>query len=149
VILLGEQAGLQVIPLTENKYLNRTLPTNQSGNLIPRTDNFTPANQYVIIRERGEIQVSSGTSENLVLYYITDQTRLTINTVIHPYLIDTIKKYMDWSYERDRIRPLARRVAEAKQEYREALMILRGRKNRLSKKKILQLISQNKFYGLR
>ncbi|HBF18753.1 MAG TPA: hypothetical protein DDW81_01575, partial [Cryomorphaceae bacterium] len=70
-------------------------------------------------------------------------------TVIHPYLIDTIKKYMDWSYERDRIRPLARRVAEAKQEYREALMILRGRKNRLSKKKILQLISQNKFYGLR
>jgi len=153
VVLVGEENGQYVRPYLEEKKLNRTRGVNTQGNLIKRqaVESLGHPCSYILLRERGEIQFDCRVTKEakLLLYYITDDSRLAINSVIHPYCINTLKRSMEWQYERDKIRKNLSHIQEAKREYQDALMILRGRKNRLTKEKIIQMLYEAKVYGVR
>lgn len=83
---------------------------------------------FVILRERGEIQLDvSYTGTTIVMDYITDGTSTDASNNVHPYAVDTIKKYIFWRHkENGRQYNISERQL-AKEEYYNSLRVLRAR----------------------
>ncbi len=103
---------------------------NSYGEFEGRVFNNVPSfqNSYEVLRERNEIQLDvTCTAEYMILDYLTDGTTTDATTTIHPYAMDAIKKYIFWRHkENGRQYNLSERSV-AKDEYYNALRILRAR----------------------
>lgn len=125
-----------------------TLYTNQFGEHLGRIfNNFNGFREsFVILRERNEIQLDvSYTGSTIVVDYITDGMTTDASNIIHPYAFDAIKKYIFWRHkENGRQYNLSERQI-AKDEYYNALRVLRARMNNIDVNDIRRSLA--KGYG--
>jgi hypothetical protein len=105
---------------------------NSYGEFKGRAFNSVPTfpNSFTVIRERNEIQLDTTyTGTTITMDYITDGLTTDSTTTIHPYASETIKAYIFWKLkEHGRQYNLSERGV-AKDEYYNALRILRARMN--------------------
>lgn len=103
---------------------------NDKGEHLGRIFNNRPGfrDSFVILRERGEIQLDVSLSpDEIVLDYITDGLTTTASNAIHPYASSTIEAYIFWKMkEHSRAYNLGERQM-AKDEYYNQLRTLRAR----------------------
>jgi hypothetical protein len=105
---------------------------NDKGEHLGRIFNNIPGfrESFVILRERGEIQLDvSYSGQFIVMDYISDGMLLNASNSVHPYAIETIKAYIFWKMkEHGRQFNLSERQL-AKDEFYNQLRILRSRMN--------------------
>ena len=105
---------------------------NDKGEHLGRIFNNFPSyrESFVILRERDEIQFDvsvAGTS--VTMDYISDGMSTDSCSMVHPYAMDTIKKYIFWRYKESGRHYNLNERQIAKQEYYNAERILRARMN--------------------
>lgn len=122
--------------------------SNQFGEHIGRIfNNFNAFREsFVVLRERNEIQLDISYIGNfIVMDYISDGTSTDASNMVHPYAFDAIKKYIFWRHkENGRQYNLSERQI-AKEEYYNALRILRARMNNIDVNDIRRSLA--KGYG--
>jgi len=144
VMSFGSVEGQRFTPWLEDNTLVRHRLTDTDGNLVkPSSDDYNK-DSYLYLPERGEIQVNTANTDptNLVLYYATDQSQANVGTVIHPHLIDLVEKSIWYGHICGKIRKTGFDVQHAQQEMRDAIMIVRGRRNILSKELIYDILDR-------
>lgn len=105
---------------------------NDKGEHLGRIFNNYPAHReaFVVLRERDEIQFDTGiVGSTVTMDYVSDGMIVDACNAVHPYAMDTVKKYIFWRYkEAGRHYSLQERQL-CKQEYYNAERILRARMN--------------------
>lgn len=118
---------------------------NSYGEFEGRAFNNVPTytNSYQLLRERNEIQLDINyTSATVTLDYITDGVSTDASNAVHPYALDTIKKYIIYRMkESGRQYNLSER-AVAKDDYYNALRVLRARLNDVDTMEIRRSLSR-------
>jgi len=94
-------------------YIDNIASHYRNGEMVGRFygegGGYNANGQYVLDKERGVIQLSSVSAEEIVLEYIADITKIDGSFRVHPYIIETLKAYMAWS-------SIRRKRAESAQE---------------------------------
>jgi len=118
---------------------------NDKGEHLGRIFNNRPGyrESFVIIRERGEIQLDvSYTGNEIVMDYISDGMLLTASNAIHPYAIEAIKAYIFWKQkENGRHFNITERQL-AKDEFYNQLRVLKGRMNNMDTGDIIRSVRE-------
>lgn len=113
--------------------------TNWYGEHLGRIFNHIDQNRnsFVILRERGEIQLDQSFSgDEITMDYVSDGLTTDASNLIHPYAVETIKAYIQWK-RREHGRHYNRQESElAKQEYYNQLRMLRARMNNIDVQEI-------------
>lgn len=121
---------------------------NDKGEHLGRIFNNYSAHReaFVVLRERDEIQFDTGlVGTSVTMDYISDGMIVDACNMVHPYAMDTIKKYIFWRYkEAGRHYSLQERQL-AKQEYYNAERILRARMNSIDTMDIHRVMKRS--YG--
>lgn len=121
---------------------------NDKGEHLGRIFNNKPSfrDSFVIIRERGEIQLDvSYTGTTIVMDYISDGLSTDASNSVHPYAVDAIKSYIFWK-QKDHGRQYSNADKQyAKDEYYNQLRILRARMNNIDVQDIRRSLSSS--YG--
>ncbi|HDY89718.1 MAG TPA: hypothetical protein ENH82_16590 [bacterium] len=100
--------------------------TYAKGKMFGRGNRF--ANSYRVLRDDGFIRFDNNmTDTSVVLVYLTEPTKVGVNSVVHPFAEETILEYIAWQvYKYDRSkRPFETR--EKKEDYNRAIVKLRAR----------------------
>jgi hypothetical protein len=67
------------------------------GRFFGEGGGYNANGQYVLDKERGVIQLSSVDANEIILEYLADVRAIDGNYLVHPYIIETLKRYIHWA----------------------------------------------------
>jgi hypothetical protein len=120
-----------------------TSHTNSHGENIGRYFGYNHGKEfaYTLVRERGELQLSTTTTTTeIYMTYVTDGVVTTAMNTIHPYAVETLKLYCHWKMA-TYFNPFGRArymdIQSARREFYNAKRILRARFNEMGLEEIV------------